>query len=130
MGSDGRAKRLACPPIYISGLLLFDPFAEKIGQHCTPALQRDWPAQLATEPILDALVRAFRYLNTVGQTRGLQTACDVDRISPDIVDGPVLTDQASDRLPGVDAYPHFEHLAKALPALTHDIDHAQRHLGN
>src|ERR1035438_4881929 len=111
-------------------MALFDPFIEKISQHCTLTLQFDRPAQLAMEPILDTLVSAFRYLNTVGQSRGLQAACYVDRISPDVVDRPVPTDEASDHLPGMDAYPHFERFVKALPGLTHGIDHAKRHLRN
>ena len=81
-------------------MALFDSFTEKISQHCTLTLQFDRPAQLAMEPILDTLVSTFRYLNAVGQSRGLQAACYVDRVPPDVVDRAVLTDEASDHLPG------------------------------
>lgn len=49
---------------------------------------------------------------------------------PDIVDRPVLTDKASDHLPGVDANSHFERFVKAFPGFAHGIDHSKSHLRN
>ena len=54
----------------------------------------------------------------------------VHGVAPDVVDRPVLADQARHHLPRMDSYPRLKHFAEPFACIEHSIDHAERHIGN
>ena len=78
---------------------------QEVRLHRALALQIDLSASLEVESIAQFLRHAFGDMNPAGQGRCLQPACQVDRISPDVVNELVAADDAGDGPSSMDADP-------------------------